>query len=98
MTQEVQRFEIELEGEQNLSFMGKLLATVSESGPDPDTLSVYSTDQGNFVGVRESGYESTKTLTAEVSHSESGMFEFFGFDDLAKSLYREWGIDATKRV
>lgn len=96
----------------DLKFMGKQIASVSNSSNNASkeysgepgrwtTLELYVTRQGKYVAARVahtvwSG--ETDRNEAKVCDTASAVIEFFGHGWLAKKLYEEAGIDASETV
>jgi len=86
----------------DLKFSGEIVAEKTEDGT---ILRLYKTEGGNYVGLKTipviSGLEDANTvttvnevqLTEPVSAGQTGVFDFFGWSDLAKELYLAAGID-----
>lgn len=99
-----EEFKIKRDNEPDLEFFGKQLAGASSKTNDSTRWYVYrlyETKGGKFIAKRIGrslwqGEEDRHSAAICATHAE--VIKFFGFDDTAKELYSEAGIDAVERV
>jgi hypothetical protein len=99
-------FEVVRDHQKNLEFKGKLLCHVHT---DPDygpwsEASVYQTRGGKYVG--EKNYdEQNESKNGRGVHHEAivcsdleDLVDFFGYDQLAKAVYKDLGLDTAEII
>lgn len=90
------QFYIPLTDDQDISFKGRLMAAAKA---DTVTLSLYQTLNGQLIGVKQRNIAPDQSITvACVSSDKDEIFKFFGFSELAKQIYYQAGIDASRYV
>lgn len=89
-------FYIPLTDDQDISFKGRLMAAAKA---DTVTLSLYQTLNGQLIGVQQRNIAPDQSITvACVSSDKDEIFKFFGFSELAKQIYYQAGIDASRYI
>lgn len=104
---EPKAYYVAVDGGQDLKFKGWQLASVSNQFDDGNSATrwteyfLYMTVGGKLIAASEghSKWVNEKTFyKAAVCETVENVFEFFKYGDLAKRLYKEADIDATKEI
>lgn len=102
LVNEMKKIEIKVEGWQDLSFTGELLARIESSWLGRwEALTLYRTEGEKFICVKQyvtCWKDDNNSSTIKTVEKHQDVIDFFGFGKMAKELYEKAGIDAVKLV
>lgn len=98
-----QEYRVLRQGQPDLVFQGRLLANVQSEfrGNRSHVLQLYQTPKGKYVAVLvglSMWLGERTTVKCCVCNSREEVAQFFGYSELAKSLYRLVGMETVERV